>query len=90
MQMSRYAMGLGEMSEQVEVRPHPLLVVGDDAAHKVGLRVVQRGHQLAQRLLVQLPHRAEHPLLRLGGGRALRHLGHSLQADHPVRWGGGI
>lgn len=46
---------------------HPLLVVGNDAADEVGLRVVQRGHQLPQRLLVQLTHRAKHPLLGLGG-----------------------
>lgn len=45
----------------------PLLVVGDDAADKVGLGVVQRGHQLAQRLLVQLTHCAEHAFLGFSG-----------------------
>ena len=48
-------------------------MVWDDAAHKVGLCIVQGGHELAQGLLVELAHRAEHALFRLGGagGRAL-------------------
>lgn len=39
-----------------------LLMVGDDAADKVGVGVAQGGHQFAQLLLVQLPHCAEHAL----------------------------
>ena len=69
-----------------EQATYPLLVVGDDAAHKVGLGVVQRGHQFAQRLLVQLTHRAEHPLLGFGGAGTLRHLGHGLQTHHSIGW----
>lgn len=42
-------------------------MVGDNAAYKVRLSVVQGGHQLGQRLLVQLAHSAEHALLSLGG-----------------------
>lgn len=42
-----------------------LLVVGDDASDEVRLGVVQCGHKFGQRLLVQLSHRAEHPLLGL-------------------------
>ena len=61
-------------------------MVGDDAADEVGLRVVQRGHQLGQGLLVELPHGAEHPLLGLGGAghRGVGHLGDGLQANHSV------
>lgn len=72
-------------------RPNPLLVVGDDAAHEVGGGVAQRGHELPQLLLVQLPHRAEHALLGLGGAgqRALRHLGHLVQPHDSVHWGRG-
>lgn len=75
--------------------PHPLLVVGDDAANEVGRGVAQRGHQLAQLLLVQLSHCTEHALLGLGGAgqRALRHLGHLVQSHDAVHYGaqpGGI
>lgn len=60
-------------------------MVGDDAADKVGLRVVQGGHQFAQRLLVQLTHCAEHALLGFSGRGALRHLGDGLQTHHSIR-----
>lgn len=43
-------------------------MVGDDAAYKVGLGVVQCGHQFSQRLLVQLTHSAEHALFGFSGG----------------------
>ena len=45
-------------------RTHLFLVVGNDAAHEVGVGVVECGHQLAQLLLVRLPHRVEHALAR--------------------------
>ncbi len=64
---------------------YPLLVVGDDAADKVGLGVVQRNHQFAQRLLVKLTHCAEHALLGFGR-RTLWHLGDGLQTHNPIRW----
>lgn len=64
-------------------------MVGDDAAHEVGGGIAQRGHQLPQLLLVELPHGAEHALLGLGGAgqRALRHLGHLVQAHDAVHCG---
>ena len=56
-----------------------LLVVGDDAAHEVGVGVPQGDHQLGELLLVELGHRAEHASLghapELGVGHRL--LGHS-------------
>lgn len=51
---------------------YPLLVVGDDTAQEVGVGVPQRGHQLGERLLVQLADRAEHPLLCLEPGPSER------------------
>lgn len=39
-----------------------LLVVGDDAAHKVGIGVPQSGHEVSQLFLIQLTHSAEHTL----------------------------
>lgn len=43
-------------------------MVGDDAAHKVGVGVPQSGHQPGERLLVELAHGAEHALLGFVGG----------------------
>lgn len=62
-------------------------MVGDDASDEVGLRVVQRGHELGQGLLVELSHRAEHSLLGLRGARhgTVRHLGYRVKTDHSVR-----
>lgn len=67
-------------------QPHLLLVVRDDAADEVGVGVPQRGHQLGQLLLVELPDSAEHALPRLEGpGQCcLRHAGHLVQADDAV------
>lgn len=61
-------------------------MVRDDAADEVGVGVPQRGHQLGQLLLVELPHGAEHALPRLEGPgqRRLRHAGHLVQADDAV------
>jgi len=39
-----------------------LLVVGDDAAYKVGVGVAECGHQLGQLFLVELGHGPEHAL----------------------------
>lgn len=66
--------------------PHPFLVVGNDAADEVGLCVVQRGHQFAQRFFVELSHRTEHALLGFGGAgsRTLRHFGDGIQTYHSV------
>ena len=71
-------------------RAHLLLVVGDDAADKVGVGVPQRGHELGQGLLVQLAHRAEHALLGLvsGAERCVAHASHLVQAHDAVHWGG--
>lgn len=49
---------------------YPLLMIWNNASDKVGLGVVQCGHEFGQRLLVELPHCAEHSLL---GFRATRH-----------------
>ena len=64
------------------------MVVGDDAAYEVGVGVPQRGHEAGEGLLVQLPHRAEHALLRLVGGaeRRLRHARHLVQSHDAVHW----
>ena len=47
--------------------PHPLLMGGDDAAHKVRRGIAQCSHQLPQLLFVELAHSAEHALFGLGG-----------------------
>jgi hypothetical protein len=39
------------------------LVIGNDAAHKVGICVVERLHKLGELLLVQLTHCAKHAFL---------------------------
>ena len=71
-----------------DLRSHPLLVVGDDAADEVGVGVPQRGHELGQLLLVQLTHGPEHPLLGLIGGteRRLVHPRNLVQTHDPVHW----
>ena len=65
--------------------PHLLLVVGDDAAQEVGVGVPERGHELGERLLVQLAHRAEHALLGLQPRRPERHGTAALPAGHLVQ-----
>lgn len=49
---------------------YPFLVVWDDTAQEVGVRVPQRGHQLGERLLVELADCPEHSLLGLESGRS--------------------
>lgn len=68
---------------------HSFLVVGNDAADKIGVGVPQRGHQLGQLLLVQLAHGAEHALLGFVRGTECRlvHAGDLVQADDVVHWG---
>ena len=46
-----------------DVETDLLVVVGDDAPDKVGVGVVERGHEFAQLFLVQLAHSAEHAFL---------------------------
>lgn len=67
---------------------YPLLVVGDDAANKVGVRVPQGSHELGEGLLVELSHCAEHSLLCLVSGSECRlcHTGHLVQAHDAVHW----
>lgn len=48
-----------------KVQAYPLLMVWNNASDKVGLGVVQCGHEFGQRLLVELSHCAEHSLLGL-------------------------
>ena len=56
-----------------------LLVVGDDAADKVGVGVAQGDHQLRELLLVELGHCPEHPLPCHPAKLGVRHslLGHA-------------
>lgn len=63
-------------------------MVGDDAAHKVGVSVPQSGHQPGERLLVELPHGAEHPFLGFVGGSKgrLTHSCYLVKADDTINW----
>ncbi len=65
-------------------------MVGDDAADKVGVGVPQCGHELGQRLLVELSHCAKHALFRFVGGPegCLVHPCHLVQAHNAVDWWG--
>lgn len=65
---------------------HPLFVVGDDAADKVGVGVPQSCHELRQLLLVQLAHCAKHALLGLVGSakRCLIHSRDLVQTHNSV------
>ena len=69
----------------VHVLLYLLLVVGDDAADKVRLRLVESPHQVGQLLLVELTNRSEHTLpsplgTKLGSCRVSRVLG--MYADY--------
>lgn len=68
---------------------HPFLVVGDDAAHEVGVGVSESGHELGQLLLVELADCAEHALLGFvrGAEGRLVHPGHLVQAHDPIHCG---
>lgn len=57
-------------------------MVGDDAAHEVGVGVAERGHQLGEGLFVELAHGAEHALLGLVG-RAKGRLGDARDLVQP-------
>jgi len=46
----------------VVVVSYLLLMIWNDAAHKVGIRVIQRLHQLVQLFLVRLSDSSEHSL----------------------------
>lgn len=72
--------------ETQESNAYSFLVVGDDAANKVGVGVPQRGHELGERLLVELADRAKHALLGFVGGTESRliHPGHLVQAHDTV------
>lgn len=72
--------------ETQESNAYSFLVVGDDAANKVGVGVPQCGHELGERLLVQLADRAKHALLGFVGGTKSRliHPGHLVQAHDTV------
>lgn len=65
-------------------------MVGDDAAHKVGVGVPQCGHELGERLLVELTHCAKHALLCFVGGTkgCLVHPSHLVQTHDTVDWFG--
>lgn len=61
-------------------------MVWNDASDKVGLGVVQCGHEFGEGLLVELSHRAEHSLLGLGstGHRTVGHLDNGVKTHHSV------
>jgi len=61
-----------------------LLVVGDDAAYKVGVGVAEGGHQLGQLLLVELGHGAEHTLP--GAGTEHRVTARRCSHTHNLSW----
>lgn len=61
-------------------------MVGDDTADKVGVGVPQGGHELGERLLVELAHGTEHALFGFvrGSEGRLTHPCHLVQADNPI------
>lgn len=63
-------------------------MVGDDAADKAGVGVPQSGHELGERLLVELPHCTEHSLFGFIGcpESCLIHSCHLVQAYDAVHW----
>lgn len=65
-------------------------MIGDDAAHEVGVGVPERGHQLGERFFVELPDGPKHALLGLirGAECRLRHPRDLVQTHDPVHWGG--
>lgn len=73
-------------------RSHPLLMVGDNAPQEVGVGVPECGHQLGQRLFVELTNGPKHPLLRLQpsgskrNGSAALSCWHLVQTHNPVDW----
>ena len=67
-------------------------MVGNDAAHKVGVGVPQRRHQTRELLLVELTHGTEHAFARAGAeltlvGRASTHAcDHLERAEADGEW----
>lgn len=61
-------------------------MVGDDTADKVGVGVPQSGHELGERLLVELANGTKHALLGFIGGSegCLTHPRHLVEADNTV------
>lgn len=61
-------------------------MVGDDAANKVGVGVPQCGHELSERLLVELANSAKHALFGFVGGTKSRliHPCHLVQTHDTV------
>lgn len=67
---------------------HPLLVIGDDAADEAGVGIAERGHQATQGLLVELPHRPEHPAARAAARWTIPEAAHLLQPHDALHCGG--
>lgn len=65
-------------------------MVRDDAANKVGVGVSQCGHELGERLLVELSYCTKHALFGFVGGTkgCLIHSCHLVQAHDTVDWWG--
>lgn len=70
---------------------YPFFVVGNDAAYKVWLSVMECRHELAKRLFIQLSYSAEHAFLGLGSRTCairLSHFSHGFQTHHTVHYMG--
>lgn len=71
---------------------YPFFVVGNDAAYKVWLSVMESRHELAKRLFIQLSYGAEHAFLGLGSSRTctirLSYFSHGFQTHHTVHYMG--
>ena len=67
---------------------YPLLVIWNDAAHKVRVGVAERRHQLGERFFVELPDCTKHALLGFIGRAksCLRHPRDLIQTHDPVHW----
>lgn len=64
-------------------------MIWNDAANEVGVGVAESGHQLGERLLVELPDGSEHALLGFicRAKRGLSHPSDLIQTYNSVHWG---
>ena len=65
---------------------YSFFMVGDDTTDKVGVGVPQGGHELGERLFVELSNGTKHALFGFVGGSEgrLTHSRHLVKADNPV------
>lgn len=76
--------------EVIIVCIYSFIVVGDDAADKIGVGVPQCRHELGERLLVELSHGAKHAFFCFIGSTkgCLVHSCHLVQAHNAINWWG--